>query len=213
MDQCRSPTLCRESVTLLAFTVAPSLSLASAVSLFRSKMVYWTEIRYLVDGRIDAELKLLRAQLAYTQNELRISELARAISGILHQHMEDIDLHQLVVQEDELVEYLTRRAGLQLVLAERTTAHGLIEARVRRRVRWYNYRNVITITRSGDIWALDAARTHARRPGVPPNVQIRIQYRVGRTVTLPLQQQLERAATDAGIFLPPVGTVHSILAV
>lgn len=61
-----------------------------------------------------------------------------------------------------------------------------IEARVRRRVKHYNYKNVITITCSGHVWALDAARTLARHPEVLPNVQIRIQYRIGRTVTLAL---------------------------
>ncbi|KAG5527509.1 hypothetical protein RHGRI_028419 [Rhododendron griersonianum] len=38
--------------------------------------------RDLVDDRIDTDLELLKAQLAYTQNELLISELARDISGI-----------------------------------------------------------------------------------------------------------------------------------
>ncbi|KAG5527485.1 hypothetical protein RHGRI_028398 [Rhododendron griersonianum] len=92
-------------------------------------MVYWTEIQDLVDGRIDAKLKLLKAQLAYTQNEILISELARGISGILHQNMQDIDLHKLVAQEDQLVEYVTMRAGLQQVMAEQITVHALFKAR------------------------------------------------------------------------------------
>lgn len=43
---------------------------------------------------------MLKAQLAHGQNELHISELAREITGIVHQNLEEIDLHQLEEMED-----------------------------------------------------------------------------------------------------------------